>query len=87
MSQINASLRLNFQHFSTELEKLTVSPPYPQALHLQIQPTADKKYEKRASLVAQWLGIRLAMQGTWVRAPVREDPTCRGAARPVSHNC
>uniref|UniRef100_A0A8C6CCH2 Transcription initiation factor TFIID subunit 13 n=1 Tax=Monodon monoceros TaxID=40151 RepID=A0A8C6CCH2_MONMO len=21
------------------------------------------------------------MQGTWVRAPVREDPTCRGAAK------
>ena len=40
----------------------------------------------RASLVAQWLGIRLPMQGTRVRAPVREDPTCRGAARPVSHN-
>ncbi|KAJ8798871.1 hypothetical protein J1605_000028 [Eschrichtius robustus] len=40
----------------------------------------------RASLVAQWLGVRLPMQGTWVRAPVREDPTCRGAARPVSHN-
>ena len=29
-----------------------------------------------ASLVAQWLGIRLPMQGTWVRALVREDPTC-----------
>ena len=27
-----------------------------------------------ASLVAQWLRIRLPMQGTWVRAPVREDP-------------
>ena len=40
----------------------------------------------RASLVAQWLGIRLPMQGTRVRAPVREEPTCRGAARPVSHN-
>ena len=39
-----------------------------------------------ASLVAQWLRIRLPMQGTRVRAPVWEDPTCRGAARPVSHN-
>ena len=39
-----------------------------------------------ASLVAQRLGIRLPMQGTRVRAPVREDPTCRGTARPVSHN-
>ena len=40
----------------------------------------------RASLVAQWLGIRLLMQGTRVHAPVREDPTCRGAAGPVGHN-
>ena len=39
-----------------------------------------------ASLVAQWLRIRLPMQGTWVRALVREDPTCRGATKPVHHN-
>ncbi|KAJ8789691.1 hypothetical protein J1605_004825 [Eschrichtius robustus] len=39
-----------------------------------------------ASLVAQWLRICLPMQGTRVRALVREDPTCRGATRPVSHN-
>ena len=38
-----------------------------------------------ASLVAQWLRVRLPMQGTRVRALVREDPTCRGAAGPVSH--
>ena len=38
-----------------------------------------------ASQVAQWLRVHLTMQGTWVRAPVREDPTCRGAAGPVSH--
>ena len=29
---------------------------------------------------------RLPMQGTWVRALVREDPTCSGATKPVSHN-
>ena len=39
-----------------------------------------------ASLVAQWLRICLPMQGTRVRALVWEDPTCRGATRPVSHN-
>ena len=39
-----------------------------------------------ASLVAQWLGVRLPMQGTRVRVPVREDPTCHRAAGPVSHN-
>ena len=38
-----------------------------------------------ASLVAQWLRVRLTMQRTRVRAPVQEDPTCRGAAGPVSH--
>ena len=40
----------------------------------------------RASLVAQWLRICLPMQGTRVRALVREDPTCRGATKPVRHN-
>ena len=39
-----------------------------------------------ASLVAQWLRTPLPMQGTRVRALVREDPTCRGAAKPVRHN-
>ena len=38
------------------------------------------------SLVVQWLRIHLPMQGTRVRAPVREDPTCRGATKPVRHN-
>ena len=38
------------------------------------------------SLVAQWLRVCLPMQGTRVRALVWEDPTCRGAIRPVSHN-
>ena len=44
-----------------------------------------KNTEFRASLVAQWLRVRLPMQETRVRAPVREDPTFRGAAGPVSH--
>ena len=42
--------------------------------------------KKRASLVAQWLRICLPVQRTRVRALVWEDPTCRGATRPVSHN-
>ena len=40
-----------------------------------------------ASLVAQWLRICLLMRETWVRALVWEDPTCHGAAGPVSHSC
>ena len=39
-----------------------------------------------ASLVAQWLRVRLPMQGTRVRALVREDPTCRGVTKPMCHN-
>ena len=38
------------------------------------------------SLVAQWSRIHLPMQGTWVRALVWEDPTCRGATKPMRHN-
>ena len=38
------------------------------------------------SLMAQWLRIRLPMQETWVQSLVQEDPTCRGATKPVRHN-
>ena len=44
-----------------------------------------KKKKNGASLVAQWLRVRLPMQGTRVHALVWEDPTCRGASGPVSH--
>ena len=47
----------------------------------------DIKISLRASLVAQWLRIRLPMQGTWVCALVGEDPTCHRATKPVRHNC
>ena len=46
-----------------------------------------KKLSYGASPVAQWLRICLLMQGTRVWALVWEDPTCRGTAGPVSHNC
>ena len=45
-----------------------------------------KKKSWRASLVAQWLRIRLPTQGTWVWSLVREDPTCCGATKPIRHN-
>ena len=32
--------------------------------------------------MAQWLRIRLPMQGSRVRSLVREDPTCRRATKP-----
>ena len=40
----------------------------------------------RTSLVAQWLRIRLPMQGTQLRSLVLEYPTCRGATKPMHHN-
>ena len=49
-----------------------------------MQPT--KKVAPGTSLVAQWLRIHLPMQGTQVRSLVWEDPTCRGATKPVRHN-
>ena len=47
---------------------------------------AFKKIDFGASLVAQWLRIRLPVQGTRVRFLVRKDPTCRGADESVRHN-
>ena len=44
------------------------------------------KKDSGTFLVAQWLGVHLAMQGTQVRALVREDPTCHRATKPVHHN-
>ena len=50
-----------------------------------LQIELDKR-NPGTSLVAQWLKIHLPMQGTQVQALVREDPTCRRAAKPASHN-
>ena len=46
----------------------------------------NKSKETGTYPVAQWLSIYLPMQGTRVRALVREDPTCHGATKPVRHN-
>ena len=42
-----------------------------------------KKNKSGTSLVAQWLRIHLPMQGTRVRALLRENPTCGGATKPA----
>ena len=53
----------------------------------QIEDKAKSKEKSTGtSLVVEWLRIRLPMQGTRVRALVWEDPTCRGATKPVRHN-
>ena len=46
----------------------------------------DIKHNLGASLVAQWLTIRLPMQGTRVQALIQEDPTCCGATKPQCHD-
>ena len=58
---------------------------YTSILNKQIKK--GKINETWASLVAHWLRICLLMQETRVRALVWEDPTCHGAAGPVSHSC
>ena len=62
-------------------------PPEGPASPVHTRSSVPSKPQGRASLVAQWLRICLLMQGTRVRALVWEDPTCHGAAGPVSHNC
>ena len=46
----------------------------------------NKILANQTSLVAQWLRIHLPMQGTRIQALIWEDPTCRGATKPVHHN-
>ncbi|XP_067551845.1 heme-binding protein 1 isoform X3 [Pseudorca crassidens] len=64
-------------------------PPAPSDDSIKIEDregiTVYSILKVRTSLVAQWLRVRLSTQGTRVRALVRGDPTCRGAAGPVSH--
>ena len=75
--------------------KVWCSPP---SAGLSMWPTApfcrdyitwsqpSKNSHSGTSLVAQWLRIRLPMQGTQVRSLVGEDHTCCGATKPVRHN-
>ena len=86
-----------FKHFSSFITNIRVSPLWPTVgssfissvlgLHfLSKDGNVKIKNDGRASQVVQWLRICLPMQGTRVRALGWEDPTCRGATRPVSHN-
>ena len=70
--------------FRLALDRINL-PFSPRAL-VSAQRDSFLKNESRASLVAQWLRIRLPVQGTRVQALVWEDPTCRGATGPVNHN-
>ena len=91
------SLRTGFKfwlfHFLVKwlCHLFNLSSQFPQMYKMKdtsaLQECCEIKDGCGASLVAQWLGLRLPMQGTRVRALVWEKPTCRGAAGPVSHDC
>ena len=87
LTLMNGNTR-NFTCIKKSSESLKDSEPRYGSLR-PLQPSRREDSHKildRASLVAQGLGVCLPMQGTQVRALVWEDPTCRGAAGPVSHN-
>ena len=52
----------------------------------QISIHSVQEVIRRASWLVQWLRICLSKQGTQVASLSREDPTCCGAAKPVSHS-
>ena len=58
----------------------------PQGSPNPVSYSASLNESQGTSLVVQWLRIRLPKQGTWVWSLIREDPTCRGATKPVRHN-
>ena len=59
---------------------------YPQKKSLLSIKLLKKKSLFWTSLVVQWIGIHLPMQGTWVWSLVQEDSTCFRAAKPGCHN-
>ena len=78
-------------HFSLPSAALSLPGPTPSRCHLHLLPwklfidnspkpnVYLRPYGSGASLVVQWLRIRLPMPGTQVPALVWEDPTCRRA--------
>ena len=59
---------------------------YLHGLRVNKDTKSIKNRLNQASVVVQWLRIRLPMQGTRVWALVGEDPTCHRANKPVRHN-
>ena len=66
--------------------RTTIRPSIPTTGHIPWENHNSKRIMYRASPVAQWLRIRLPMQGTRVQALVWEDPTCHVATKPMHRN-
>ena len=73
------------KRFSTELGMKHANENYG-VWRLLLRDNKVKNKRIGTSLVAQWLRICLPVQGTRLRALAREDPTCRGATKPMRHN-
>ena len=79
------STQIRKQNVTSHPEATLVPPPF-QSLCPLLGKMWFLKIRSWASLVVQWLRIRLPMQGPWVPSLVREDPTCHRATKPVRHN-
>ena len=84
----NYKSSLNCSRTCPHLYKAYVITPWTILFRSIIPPQMHHINNKRArtSQVAQWLRIRLPMQGTRGWALVWEDPTCHGATKPMCHN-
>ena len=68
---------LTFNSFHIKVKSAPVPP----------QPTLrDINTTSRTSLVVQWIGICLPMQGTQVWSLIWEDFTCHGQLKPTGHS-
>ena len=87
---LNKKKRKEMNLINEHFEKKTSKTSYWMKWHRQkkVCTVYDFIHTKnsRASLVVQWLRIRLPMQETWVPSLVWEDSTCCGATKPVCCN-
>ena len=84
--QVSGHLASSFQSFLLPFGLERCELWWKTAKTLQSDWPGFKSPPLGTSLGAQWLRICLPMQGTWVRALVQEDPTCRRATKPVRHH-
>ncbi|XP_058916140.2 histone H2B type 3-B isoform X1 [Kogia breviceps] len=93
MGIMNSFVNDIFERIASEASRLahynkrsTITSREVQTAVRLLLPVVIQKLNSGSSLVAQWLGIRLPVPGTKVRALVQEDPTYHGATQPVHHN-
>ena len=78
---LSGSEMLRCQRFLNFPQDLKISQFLKGQFPIPFPPHTHSGLQLQASLLVQWLRVRLAMQGTPVRSPVQEDPTCHGATK------